>query len=132
MNSLEQCMQQPCEEKIDGNLDTGFLKALALVFMLIDHLGASLFPKILELRVIGRMAFPLYAWCLVVGSVKTRSPIRYGLRLLLLAVLSQPLYMMALNHTWADMNILFTLCIALIAIQGIRLRWNGSQFWTPA
>lgn len=132
MNSLEQCMQQPCEEKIDGNLDTGFLKALALVFMLIDHLGASLFPKILELRVIGRMAFPLYAWCLVVGSVKTRSPIRYGLRLLLLAVLSQPLYMMALNHTWADMNILFTLCIALISIQGIRLRWNGSQFWTPA
>lgn len=119
------------DERIGGNLDTGFLKALALVLMLIDHLGASLFPGILEMRIIGRIAFPLYAWCLVVGSVKTRSPLRYGLRLLMMAVISQPLYMMALNHTWADMNILFTLVIALAAIQGIRAKWYGSQFWAP-
>lgn len=119
-------------ERIAGNTDTAFLKALALVLMLIDHLGAALFPRVLELRVIGRMAFPLYAWCLVVGSVKTRSPLRYGLRLLLMAVVSQPLYMMALNHQWADMNILFTLVIALIAIQGIRFKWYGSQLWVPA
>ena len=120
------------EERIGGNLDTSFLKALALVLMLIDHLGASLLTNIPELRIIGRIAFPLYAWCLVVGSVKTRSPLRYGLRLLLMAVVSQPLYMMALNHTWADMNILFTLLIALIAIQGIRAKWYGSQIWLPA
>lgn len=115
-----------------GNLDTSFLKALALALMLIDHLGATLFAGMPELRIIGRMAFPLYGWCLVVGSVKTRSPVRYGLRLLMMAVLSQPLYMMALNHTWAEMNILFTLLIALIAIQGIRIRRFGSQFWVPA
>ena len=119
------------EEQLGGNLDTAFLKVLALGLMLIDHLGASLLPGIPELRIIGRIAFPLYAWCLVVGIVKTRSPLRYGLRLLLMAVVSQPLYMMALNHTWADMNILFTLLIALVTIQGIRARWYGSQFWAP-
>ncbi len=119
-------------DQIGGNLDTSFLKALALVIMLIDHLGASLLTGVPELRIIGRIAFPLYAWCLVVGSVKTRSPLRYGLRLLVMAVISQPLYMMALNHTWADMNILFTLLLALAAIQGIRARWFGSQFWAPA
>ena len=116
---------------IAGNLDTSFLKVLALLVMLCDHIGAALYPTVLELRIIGRMAFPLYAWCLVVGSVKTRNPLRYGLRLLALAVLSQPLYMMALNHGWEDMNILFSLLIALIAIQGIRLQWFGSQFWVP-
>lgn len=119
-------------ERIAGNMDTSFLKVLALVLMLVDHLGASIWRDIPELRIIGRMAFPLYAWCLVVGSVKTRSPLRYGLRLLALAVVSQPLYMMALRHTWTDLNILFTLLIALIAIQGIRARWMGSQLWLPA
>lgn len=119
------------EETLAGNTDTSLLKLLALLLMLVDHIGASLLPTVPELRVIGRMAFPLYAWCLVVGSVKTRSPLRYGLRLLGLAVVSQPLYMMALNHTWREMNILFTLTIALAAITGIRRRWNGSQFWAP-
>ena len=119
------------QNEIAGNTNTSFLKVLSLVFMLIDHLGASVFPKVMELRIIGRMAFPLYAWCLVVGSVKTRSPVRYTGRLLLAALLSQPLYMMALNHTWKDMNILFTLSIASVAIQTLRMKKWGSQYWGP-
>jgi len=119
-------------ETLAGNQDTSMLKLTALVLMLVDHLGASLYPGIFELRVIGRMALPLYAWCLVVGCVKTHSPVRYGLRLMGLAVISQPLYMMALNHGWADLGILFLLLLGLIAIQGIRLSWFGSQFWAPA
>ena len=119
-------------EKLAGNTDTSFLKALALVCMLIDHMGAALFPGTLEMRVIGRMAFPLYAWCLVVGSVKTHNPMQYALRLLGMAVVSQPLYLMALNHTWADMNLLFMLLLALVAIQGIRAHFLGSEVWVPA
>ena len=126
--------EQPClrNTSIAGNQDTSFLKLLALIFMFVDHLGATLMPGVPEMRIIGRMAFPLYAWCLVVGSVKTRNPLKYGLRLLGLALISQPLYMMALNHTWADMSILYTLLVALIAIQGIRIQKLGSQFWVPA
>ena len=119
-------------ETLAGNMDTSFLKLLALAFMMIDHMGATLFPGALEMRVIGRVAFPLYAWCLVVGSVKTRDPWRYGLRLLGLARLSQPLYMMALNHAWTDFSILFTLLIGLIAIRGVRAHFFGSEIWVPA
>ena len=118
--------------ELAGNLDTSFLKVLALCFMFIDHLGAAVLPRVGELRMIGRMALPLYAWCLVVGSVKTHNALRYALRLLGLAVLSQPLYMMALNHTWTDLNILFLLFIAQVALQGIRTRFMGSQIWVPA
>ena len=118
--------------ELAGNLDTSFLKVLALCFMFIDHLGAAVLPRVGELRMIGRMALPLYAWCLVVGSVKTHNAPRYALRLLGLAVLSQPLYMMALNHTWTDLNILFLLFIAQVALQGIRARFMGSQIWVPA
>lgn len=120
------------KDMVTGNLDTSFLKILALLFMIVDHLGASIFPGIQEFRVIGRMAFPLYAWCLVVGSVKTRNVFRYGLRLLLLGIIAQPLYMMALSHTWTDLNILFSLLIGLVAIYGIQRRAFLSQFWAPA
>lgn len=119
-------------ETLAGNMDTSFLKLLALVFMLVDHVGVTLYPGVQELRIVGRMAFPLYAWCLVVGSVKTRSPLRYGLRLLGIALISQPLYMMALSHQWTDGNILFTLLLAVFAIWGIRARRLGSELWAPA
>lgn len=119
-------------ETLAGNTDTSFLKLLALLFMLVDHLGVVLFPGVQEMRIIGRMAFPLYAWCLVVGSVKTRSTLRYGLRLLGLALISQPLYMMALSHGWADGSILFTLLLALFAIWGLRAHRLGSEIWAPA
>ena len=120
------------QDKLQGNTDTSLLKILALVFMLIDHIGARILTGIPELRIIGRMAFPLYAWCLVVGSVKTRNPWKYTLRLLALAVLSQPLYMLGLQHTWRELNILFTLTVGLLAIIGIREKFCFSQFWAPA
>lgn len=118
-------------ETLAGNLDTSLLKLLALIFMLIDHIGARVLTGVPELRMIGRMAFPLYAWCLVVGSVKTSNPARYILRMLVMAVISQPLYMMGLQHTYQELNILFTLTIALVAIWGIRQKFCLSQFWAP-
>lgn len=120
------------DKDLAGNTNTSFLKILALVFMLVDHMGVVLFAQVPEMRVIGRMALPLYAWCLVVGSRKTHSMARYCLRMLLLAAVSQPLYMMALNHTWTDLNILFLLFLALVAIWGIQSRFLASQFWAPA
>ena len=113
---MEWELQPGRDERLAGNLDTSLLKTLALLFMLIDHLGVALFGNLLELRMIGRMALPLYAWCLVVGNVKTRHPLRYFGRLLLLAAISQPLYMMALNHTWQHLNILFLLALAAFLI----------------
>ena len=119
-------------DALAGNLDTSFLKIVALLCMLTDHLGAAMFQGYAELRVIGRIALPLYAWCLVVGCVKTKDPLRYALRMLLLAAVSQPLYMMALNHTWTDLNILFLLTLGVIAITGIRRKFLLSQIWAPA
>ncbi len=118
-------------ETIAGNTDTSLLKLLALIFMLIDHIGARVLTNVPELRIIGRMAFPLYAWCLVVGTVKTSSPARYVLRMLLMAFISQPLYMMGLQHSYQELNILFTLTVGLVAIFGIQKKFFLSQIWAP-
>lgn len=77
------------------------------------------------------MALPLYAWCIVVGCTKTKSMPKYALRLLGLAVISQPLYMMALNHTWTDRNILFLLALAVLVIWGIQQNFLLSRIWAP-
>ena len=114
-----------------GNEQTGLLKIIALACMVIDHVGQVFFPQIVEMRLIGRMAFPLYAWCLVVGAEYTRSPARYALRLLAVGALSQPLYALAFHLPWQDLNIFFGLLMGLLGIIALREQRWGSQFWGP-
>jgi len=118
-------------EKLAGNLNTSLLKVLALVFMCFDHFGKMLFPNVLEMRMVGRLAFPIYAWCLVVGACHTRHMGRYALRLLVVGISFQPLYMAALNHTWKEPNIFLTLFLGLSAIAAIRMRKGFSHIWGP-
>lgn len=49
------------------------LKIVALICMLIDHAGATLFPQCDILRSIGRVSFPLYAFLLAQGCKHTHS-----------------------------------------------------------
>ncbi len=81
-----------------GNTATGLLKLIALFFMFIDHSGKVLFSNVYEMRVLGRIAFPLYIWCMIVGFYCTRSVPRYLLRILLVGLVSQPLYVLALDN----------------------------------
>ncbi|HML45319.1 MAG TPA: TraX family protein [Clostridia bacterium] len=118
------------------NQNTNILKGVALLCMIMDHVGVAFFPEpeFIWMRVIGRIAFPLYAWCLVVGMEHTRSVPRYALRLFILFLVSQPFYMTALNHPpywtrlgslqfpWIKPNIFMTLLLGLAAIQGVRDR----------
>lgn len=65
------------------------LKWIACLSMLLDHLGACFFPEATALRVIGRLAFPLYGFLLTEGLRHTHSRKGYLLRLGLLALLSE-------------------------------------------
>ena len=114
-----------------GNTATTWLKIIALVFMFIDHAGKMCFPAVPEMRILGRIAFPIYAWCMIVGFHYTRSVPKYLLRILITGLVSQPLYMLALNHTWRQPNIFLTLFLGLCALWGIREKKYLSQIWAP-
>ena len=81
-----------------GNTATGILKLIALVFMFIDHSGKVLFNNMTEMRTLGRIAFPIYIWCMVVGFYRTRNVTRYLIRIMLVGLVSQPLYLFALDY----------------------------------
>lgn len=85
---------------------------LAMITMLIDHIGAVWFPEESVLRVIGRLAFPLYAYAIVIGYFRTSNLNRYLIRMAGLAVLSQIPYMFAFQ-TW-KVNAIATLFVCLL------------------
>ena len=118
-------------DELGGNTSTGLLKLLALICMFCDHAGKMCFPLVTELRLIGRIAFPLYCWCMVVGACRTRSMPRYMLRLALVGLISQPIYMVALNHPWNVPNIFLTLLLGLCGIWGMQQKKCGSHLWAP-
>lgn len=65
------------------------LKLIACVSMLIDHVGAIFFSQVIMLRIIGRLAFPIFCFLLVEGTYHTRNPKRYAFRLFIGALLSE-------------------------------------------
>ena len=115
-----------------GNTATVWLKIIALAFMFIDHAGKMLFPAVAEMRILGRIAFPVYVWCMIVGFHYTRSVPKYLLRVLLVGLISQPLYIIALNHTWREPNVFLTLFLGLCALWGVREKKFLSHLWAPA
>ena len=122
----------PRSRKPAGNTATAWLKIIALVFMFIDHAGKMLFPGVPEMRMLGRIAFPIYVWCMIVGFHYTRSVPKYLLRILIIGLVSQPLYNLALNHTWTQPNVFLTLFLGLCALWGIREQKYLSHLWAPA
>ena len=91
---------------VAGNTATGVLKLFALLFMFIDHAGKVLFSNNQDMRLLGRIAFPIYLWCMIVGLERTRSVPKYLLRILLVGFFSQPLYVLALDNQ-GHLSVLF-------------------------
>ncbi|SMF81136.1 TraX protein [Paenibacillus uliginis N3/975] len=73
------------------------MQLLAMLTMLIDHVGFVFFSGQEIWRIIGRIAFPLYVYGLVQGYIHTSSRPRYMFRLGMIALLSQIPYQLAIN-----------------------------------
>ena len=81
--------------------------------MTIDHIGAIFFPTLDFLRVIGRIAFPLYCYLLVLGVESTQSIKNYFIRLVAFALISQIPFFLALDYEPLSLNIFFTLAAGI-------------------
>ena len=96
-----------------------YLKLIAIVTMLIDHIGLFFFPDIPLFRIIGRLSFPLFAFLIANGAYYTKNQNRYLLRLGIFALVSQIPYGLLYGlilPSFSGINIFGTLFLGLLAI----------------
>ena len=98
--------------------DNGFtgnqLKILAMVSMTLDHIGLVLLPEWVILRILGRLAFPIYAYMIAEGCRHTRSRKQYFLRMAGLGALCQAVYFVAMGSVYMCILVTFSLSVVLI------------------
>jgi hypothetical protein len=99
-------------EILNGNA----LKIIALVSMIIDHVGVMLFPYDLWLRCLGRISLPIFAYMVAEGCRHTSSMKKYFLRIFILGVLCQAVYFVVYKTLYLSTLISFSLAIAAIAL----------------
>lgn len=97
------------------------LKILAMIFMTCDHVGLQMFPKLTVLRIIGRLALPIYAFMIAEGCRHTRDRKQYLLRLAGMAALCQLVYFVAMGSLYQCILVTFSLSVCLImAADGLK------------
>ena len=95
-------------------LSNNQLKIIAMIAMALDHVGAYLFPQVTWLRIVGRLAFPIYAYMIAEGCTHTRSMGRYLASLAAMAALCQIVYFVAMGSLYMCILVTFSLSVGLI------------------
>lgn len=105
------------------------LKLVALLAMTIDHVNAALLDRGVEsMTLIGRIAFPVFAFAAAAGALKTRNPRAYLTRLSICTIIAQPFFTLALQTSWAHLNTVYTLLCGVVAA----LAWRfGRAYLCP-
>lgn len=100
------------------------LKIIAIVTMIVDHLTVAFEPYIsnnlyLTGRLIGRIAFPIFAYQIALGYKRTKNPWKYFVRLLILAVVSEVPFDLLVFESYFNLeynNVLWTLSAGLLVL----------------
>lgn len=87
------------------------LKIIGIAAMTIDHIGLMILPEVKILRIIGRIAMPIFCYLIAEGMKKTKNKENYMVRIGILAIISQIPYMIFVKEE--NLNILFSFYIAM-------------------
>ncbi|MCR4788993.1 MAG: conjugal transfer protein TraX [Lachnospiraceae bacterium] len=121
------------EQTVSYGRSGAFLKHIAIITMIIDHIGygivercfmfRGLSPAIdklyMLLREIGRLAFPLFAFLIVEGAIHTSNRLRYFLSLVLFGIISEIPFNLFFSDTILYpkyQNVYITLALGLLGI----------------
>lgn len=103
------------------------LKLIAAAAMLVDHMGLLLFPHIVLFRVLGRLAYPIYAFMIAEGCRYTRNKLRYFLLLFGLGAGCQLVYFFFSGDTYLNILLTFSASVLLIFALQAAYQDNGKQ-----
>ena len=103
-------------------LSQEWLKVIACVTMFVDHAGVVFradmgnYNLYYAMRIIGRLAFPIYCFLLAEGVANTKNPMKYGLRLLIGILLAEIPFDLVLfgNYGWDHQSVMVTLFLGFL------------------
>ncbi len=111
------------------------IKFIAMISMIIDHIGFAIVIHLpgmgdslsattgiyIMMRLIGRLAFPIYCFMLTEGIIHTKSPAKYAIRMLAFVPISEFPFDLAFYHTWFEwshQNVYMTLTLGVLMLWG--------------
>ena len=98
----------------NSKLSSTALKLLACAFMLCDHVGVRLLPEIALLRIVGRLAFPLFAFFIGEGCRYTSNRLRHFLCIFVLGAICESVYIIYIGGWYGCILLTFSLSVLLI------------------
>ena len=103
-------------------LSSTALRFIAMFFMLLDHMWATIVSGNNWMTYVGRMAMPIFAFLIAEGYAHTSNVKNYKKRLFLFGLLSEiPFNLMLSGSAFFifHQNVMFTLLLGLLAIEAI-------------
>lgn len=114
------------------NITSFDLRVIAIITMIIDHIGTVFFPGVAIYKMIGRISFPIFAFLIVEGSVHSSNIKAYMNRLLCFALISEIPFNLAFYRRFifvGSTNVLFTLYAGLLIIDLIKRYHEENMVW---
>lgn len=103
---------------------------IALLAMTCDHVGKQIFPQVVWLQIVGRLAFPIFAYMIAEGCVHTKNRKKYLASMALLALICQVVYFVFMGSLYQSVLVTFSLAIVLIyAIDFAKTHLNFVGAW---
>lgn len=114
-------------------LNGNHLKLIAAFTMLLDHAGILLFPHVRLFRILGRLAYPIFAYMIAEGCRYTRNKLRYFLLVFGLGAVCQLVYYFFSGDTYLNILLTFSCSILLVyALQAMyqAKTWQKEALWS--
>ena len=99
-------------------LDGTALKIIAMISMVLDHVGDMFFPGVMWLRMVGRLSMPVFSFCIAEGFAHTRDRKKYLCRMGIFALISEIPFDLAFEGKvgFAHQNIMLTFFLSIAAL----------------
>ncbi len=114
------------------NVTSFTLHIFAMFLMLLDHLWATVVPGNEWMTIVGRLAFPIFAFMIVEGYFHTKNLKKYMLRLFAFALISEIPYNLMVGGEvfyFFQQNVLWTFLIGILLIElNEKAKRNGKIF----
>lgn len=95
-------------------MSANLLKVIGVIAMTIDHIGFFLFPKKIVFRIIGRIAYPIFAYFIAEGCTYSKHQKKYFCSVLLVGILCSAVSYLTEKSLYQSIMITFACSIGLI------------------